>query len=453
MNTGELLKSLLDIANLKQKAFAESMYASPSKISKIINGKLTISAAEARSFSEQAARFFADELYEDNCYFKFRDIFPVILDFSSWHDLNDFLFSAFQYSIEQDIETAEHPDGRNYRNKYYSGSKQILYMYCIILSDYLKRDLNEPLELYSSLQRFFGFYANLMNKVIILLPEKRWQLRLNQFYNQDHLNTLAQEYKSDILMSLFKTELFADLYRWQLNVDASKPFLLVQGKFIMLFDRQIDGTPQLALIRNPSELNHFNDLIMDKLKEARCMTFNSDTIQEYLDREAAKTESLEIDKKIKVLLSTTPAGYGREQEGDQVANFYGNLLEDGTSIYMSADSIATFLFKAEVIVPDLLTVDLDVDARIDYLTRIRNYVDSIKQTSVNVINTPLNSLSLLLDGDWSLISLVHPLSQKVKYHIFASDLIGPELENARTVSGINVSDYIDRQISHAAKYL
>ena len=221
----------------------------------------------------------------------------------------------------------------------------------------------------------------------------------------------------------------------------------------MLFDKQIDGTPQLALIRNPSELNHFNDLIMDKLKEARCMTFNSDTIQEYLDREAAKTESLEIDKKIKVLLSTTPAGYGREQEGDQVANFYGNLLEDGTSIYMSADSIATFLFKAEVIVPDLLTVDLDVDARIDYLTRIRNYVDSIKQTSVNVINTPLNSLSLLLDGDWSLISLVHPLSQKVKYHIFASDLIGPELENARTVSGINVSDYIDRQISHAAKYL
>jgi len=453
MNTGELLKSLLDIANLKQKAFAQSMYASPSKISKIINGKLTVSAAEAKSFSEQAARIFADELYEDNCYFKFKEIFPVILDFSSWHDLNDFLFSAFQYSIEQDIEAAEHPDGKNYKNKYYSGNKQLLYMYCIILSDYLKRDLNEPLELYSSLQRFFGYYANLMNKVIILLPEMRWQVHLNQFYDQEHLDTLAQEYKSDILMSLFKTELFADLYRWQLNIDANKPFFLAKGKFIMLFDRQIDGTPQLALIRNPSELNHFNELVMDKLKEARLMTFNSDTIQEYLDRDAARTENLEIDKKIRVLLSTTPAGYGREQAQDQVADFYGNLLEDGTSIYMSADSIATFLFKAEVIVPDLLTVDLDLAARVDYLTRIRDYVDSVKHASVYIINTPLNSLSLLLGGEWSLISLVHPLSQKVKYHLFASDLIRPELENARALTGINVSDYIDRQISQAQKYL
>ena len=58
MNTGELLESLLGIANMKQRVFAENMYASPSKISKIINGKLTVSAAEARSFSQQAARIF-----------------------------------------------------------------------------------------------------------------------------------------------------------------------------------------------------------------------------------------------------------------------------------------------------------------------------------------------------------------------------------------------------------
>ncbi len=452
MNTGELLESLLGIANMKQRVFAENMYASPSKISKIINGKLTVSAAEARSFSQQAARIFADALYEDNCYFKFRDIFPVIFDFSSWHDLNDFLFSAFQYSIEEDREIAENPDGRSYKNKYYSGSKQILYMYCIILSDYLKRDNDEPLELYTALQRFFGYYANMMNKVIILLPERHREIRLNQLYDKDHINMLSQEFRSDILMTLFKTELFADLYRWQLTIDHNKPFFLVKGKFIMLFDKQIDGTPQLTLIRNPSELDQLNDLIMNKLKEARCMTFNSDTIQEYLDRKDAKIDSLEIDEKIKLLLSTAPAGNGRESERDSVTDFYHNLSEDGTSIYMSADSIATFLFKAKVIVPDLLTVDLDLDARIDYLARIRDYVDREKHASVYIINTPLNSLSLLLEGDLSLVSLVQPGSKKVKFHIFDSDLIGPELENARAATGINVGDFIDKQISQAEKH-
>ncbi len=322
-------------------------------------------------------------------------------------------------------------------------------MYCIILSDYVKRDIDEPLVLYSALQRFFGYYANLMNKVIILLPEKQREIHLNQLYNPGDLNSASSEYRSDILMTLFKTELFADLYRWELTIDASKPFLLAEDKFIMLFDKQIDGTPQLALIRNPSELDHFNELIMEKLEDARCVTFNSDSIQEYLDRETAEEEKLEIDKKIKVLLSTTQAGYEPDHERDQVADFYGNLLEGGTSIYMSADSIASFLFKAEVIVPDLLTLDLELNDRINYLKRIRDYVESVKHASVHVINTPLNSLSLLLDGDLSLISLVHPFSQKVKYHIFSSSLIGPELENACVVSDINVSDYIDRQISQA----
>lgn len=449
MNTGELLKSLLDIADLKQKSFAESMYASPSKISKIINGKLAITTAETKSFSEQAARIFADELYEDNCYFKLKEIFPVIIDFSSWHDLNDFLYSAFQYSIEQDREADEDPTGASHKNKYYSGNKQILYMYCIILSDYVKRDIDEPLVLYSALQRFFGFYANLMNKVIILLADSHREIRLNQFYHREHLDSLPPESKKEILMALFKTELYADLYRWHIDIDANKPFLLAKNKFIMLFDKQIDGTPQLALIRNPSELNHFDELVMDKLKEARSLTFNSDNIQEYLDREDAEAEMLELDEKIRVLLSTTQAGYKADHGRDQVADFYGNLLEGGTSIYMSADSIATFLFKAEVIVPDLLTLDLELKERISYLKRIRDYVESVKHAPVYVINTPLNSLSLLLAGDWSLVSLVHPFSQKVKYHLFASDLIGPDLENACVVSDINVSDYIDRQIAQA----
>ena len=99
MTTGDLLKALLDIANLKQKSFAERMYTSPSKISKIISGKLLVSSVEANSFSEQAARIIADEVFENNCYFKFRDIFPVIFDFSSRYDLNDFLYSAFQSVI------------------------------------------------------------------------------------------------------------------------------------------------------------------------------------------------------------------------------------------------------------------------------------------------------------------------------------------------------------------
>lgn len=236
MTTGDLLKALLDIANLKQKSFAERMYTSPSKISKIISGKLLVSSVEANSFSEQAARIIADEVFENNCYFKFRDIFPVIFDFSSRYDLNDFLYSAFQYTIEQDRDANGDPSGLSHNNKYYSGNKQVLYMTSIILSDYLKADKRDRLVFYSSLQQFFGHYASLLDKLIILPAKMKREIIFHQLFDQDHFKTLSQEYKANILESLFESELYSDFYRWQAKVDSSKPFLLLEDKVIMLYD-------------------------------------------------------------------------------------------------------------------------------------------------------------------------------------------------------------------------
>lgn len=451
MNTGELLKSLLHISNMKQKTFADNVFASPSKISKIINGKLLVTTAETKSFSEQAARIFAEELYDNNCYYKFRDIFPIIFDFNSRYDLNDFLYSAFQYTIEQDREAAGDPRGRSHENKYYSGKQHILYMYCIILSDYLKRDRHELFESFSAMQQFFGYYAELLSKIIVLPPDMQREIIFHQFFDPDHLKTLAHEHKNNILMTIFETELYTDLYRYETKIDANKPFLLVKDKFIMLFDKQIDGTPQLTLIRNPSELDNFYKLIMNKTQDARCMTFNTDSIGEYLEREEAETDNLLVDEKIRVFLSATPLEEKTNPEDNRVESFYGKLLEDGTSIYMSADSLEAFLFRSEITIPFFSTVDLDLESRIEYLARIRDHLETIKPAPVYVINTPLNSLSLLINGDWSLVSLVHPLSKRVKYHIFDSDLIGPELKNVASQSDINASDYIDRLISQARK--
>lgn len=452
MKTGELLKSLLKIADMKQKFFAESMYASPSKISKIINGKLQVTGVEAKSFSEQAARIFADELYDNNCYYKFRDIFPIIFNFSSRFDLTDFLSSAFQYTIEQDREAAEDPGGRSFENKHYSGNKQILYMYCIILSDYLKKDRHELLEFYSALQQFFGYYAELLDKIIVLPPEMQREIIFYQFFDPEHLKSLAHEYMSDIMTKLFETELYTDLYRWEVKIDANKPFLLAKDKFIMLFDKQIDGTPQLALIRNKSELNHFYELIMNKAREARCMTYNSDTVQEYLERKEAKTENLLVDEKIRTLINAAPAGDEQDQENDPVAALYDRLLEDGTTLYMSADSLESFLFRSEIIVPSFLIVGLDLQGRIDYLNRLRKYIDSRKPVVIKLINTQLNSLSFYIDRSWSLVSLVHPLSKRIKYHIFDSELIGPALQKAASESDITVSDFVDRLIAQTRKH-
>lgn len=452
MNTGKLLKSLLHISNMTQKTFADSVFASPSKISKIISGKLLVTAAETKSFSEQAARIFAEELYDNNCYHKFRDIFPIIFDFNSRYDLNDFLYSAFQYTIEQDREAADDPRGRSHENEYYSGKQQILYLYCIILSDYLKRDRHELFESFSSMQKFFGYYAEMLDKIIVLPPDMQREIVFHQFFDPRHLKTLAHEHKSNILLAIFETELYTDLYRYETKIDASKPFLLVKDKFIMLFDKQIDGTPQLTLIRNPSELDNFYKLIMDKVENARCMTFNTDSIGEYLTREKAETDNLMVDEKIRLFLSSNPPGNSPALEDNRVENFYKKLLEGGTSVYMSADSLEDFLFRSEITIPVYSTVDLNLQSRINYLARIRDYLESIKPAPVYVINTPLNSLSLLINGKWSLISLVHPLSQRMKYHIFDSNLIGPELKNAAAQSDINIGDYIDRLISQAQKH-
>ena len=451
MTTGDLLKALLDIANLKQKSFAERMYTSPSKISKIISGKLLVSSVEANSFSEQAARIIADEVFENNCYFKFRDIFPVIFDFSSRYDLNDFLYSAFQYTIEQDRDANGDPSGLSHNNKYYSGNKQVLYMTSIILSDYLKADKRDRLVFYSSLQQFFGHYASLLDKLIILPAKMKREIIFHQLFDQDHFKTLSQEYKANILESLFESELYSDFYRWQVKVDSSKPFLLLEDKFIMLYDKQIDGTPQLTVICNRSELEHFSQLVNDLFKSAKQMSFNHDNIQDYFNGRRDETQSFALDEKLKTMLATPPAGSMPEQGNKQIGDLFDNMLKDEAYVYMSADSLESFIFNAEVIVPYYLTVDLSLEERIQFSTLIRDYVAGIRPGLINIINTQLNSFSVLCEDGLSLVSLMHPASKRVKYHLFASELIGPELKQAALESGISTSDYIDRLLVQAKK--
>lgn len=107
MDTGSLLKSLLNIAGYTQKDFAGMISLSPSTFSKIINGKYQIHSSDTVPFSTNCARILAQKIYEHNCYYKLGGIFPIICKFSSRQNLEHFFFLAFQYVINQDRLT--HP--------------------------------------------------------------------------------------------------------------------------------------------------------------------------------------------------------------------------------------------------------------------------------------------------------------------------------------------------------
>lgn len=106
MRTCYLLTSLFEIAGLTQKKFSELMDMSPSTVSQICSGQQLVRMNEAASFSSKAARILANYIFNYQCCSKFKDLFPIIIEFYSRQELEEFLEQAFHYALDNDWEAA-----------------------------------------------------------------------------------------------------------------------------------------------------------------------------------------------------------------------------------------------------------------------------------------------------------------------------------------------------------
>lgn len=171
---------------------------------------------EAASFSSRAARVLAGHIFNYQCSVNFKDLFPIIIEFYSRHELEDFLELAFHYALDNDWEEATDVYLRRYENKHYTGYMQVIIMFCIITSDYIRKCKNDKMIFYSSLPLFYGPFAKIISKLKILMEPAQCDILYHHFYNME---IFENEEAVNSLRLTYEMELFSDVYYLQYKVD------------------------------------------------------------------------------------------------------------------------------------------------------------------------------------------------------------------------------------------
>lgn len=448
MTTGELLSALLDIAGISQKHFAESMFTSPSKISKLINGNILLSIKEATDFSEQASHILAREIFDSNCHVKLQKFFPFNLNFASRHDLYQFILLAFLYAITLDKEAA-HKTGsdRQKEDLHYSGTRQIQYMFCIICSDYLRRCPKQKLEFYSSIPQFSGPYAKIFGEVMVLIPPGECNITMHQLAFSPLSQSGRQKYKTDIVERIFEREEFSDLYFWQVDSESSNHIFMLQNHFALLFNQQLDGIPQMSVFRSKSQLERFNEFISSTMKKATLTSFGKDELEGFLSKDT--DGYVEVRTKIRAM-----SELGKSMDNSDLPSavqFFDKILEDETSIYITSDALEAFLFSRNISEKLFKSEEVSLQERLSYLKDFSRYLEEYKNNSINIIESQVFSIIVLCKGADSFICLINVPNNTLKFHIIASEVIAFELAEKTRNYAIDVSSYIKSLIRQVRK--
>lgn len=155
MRTGLLIEKLIAVSQSSKTNFARYMNMSPSGLSKILTGNRLPLQKEKKAFCRQAAAYFSRALFGPKCYAKLEDIFPIIYDFSTRQELEQFLSQSLQYAMDMEYAaenniSLDFPD----REESFLGARSSLNMLCIMISDHITLGGKEPLALYTNLPMF-----------------------------------------------------------------------------------------------------------------------------------------------------------------------------------------------------------------------------------------------------------------------------------------------------------
>ena len=86
-----------------------------------------------------------------------------------------------------------------------------------------------------------------------------------------------------------------------------------------------------------------------------------------------------------------------------------------------------------------------MSVRLDILNFIKSHRLE-KDTSIHVVNAPLDSLVVECSDEMSLLCLFDPVHEKAKYHFFASDILRPCLRSLVMYEINSTADFIERMI-------
>lgn len=431
MKTGILLEQLISISQMPKTDFAISMNMTPSGLSKILTGRRLPVVKEKRSISEQAAHYFADAIYSPGCYLKFRGIFPVIYDFNSKLELEIFLEAAIAYALERDFalennESIDYPD----KEVSYMGKNSVLNLFCIIVSDYVVDDREIPQEFYSTLPLFDQPLGDTFKRVKVTDSERQKSISFHHFFDPSLLGP-----SHNILSAVVNAQKYVDLSLWEMTKKISHRFLLLKGKFLLLFSLMLDGTPLMTLISHRSYISLFFNALMTM--DAKKISFSGVEAREALEKDPSFLKKL-ANARVDAVYNFISIGYllkGKDMEtaaGGQdvkkyILNFFNNVLTKETTFFVTVDAMVAFSATGKAIVPLIGVIDFAPGERVPYLERFNSFINENTRSKIRLINSDLPKVAVFCLQGLNFIYMIDPAYQSEKIHCFPSNQIHESL--------------------------
>ncbi len=450
MKTGPLLEELINIARISKTDFAISMNMSPSGLSKILTGKRLPLLREKRTFGKQAANHLANAIYCDNCRLKFKNIFPVLYDFTSKYELAMFLADAIGYALDRDFseENGENTDYPN-RGSSFLGEKTILNMFCVIVSGYAADGRGIPLEFYSTLPLFSRLYSEIFHRIKLLGSKAERSVVYNHFFDLSSFEASYDDHNIDVLSCIVRAQQYVDLNLWRTAKEIGCSFLLLRGRFLLLFSIQMDGTPLMTFVTHKGYIATFFNSLMKR--DARKISYNRSEAIAALEAEPSLADRL-IDRKIDAVYNFISIGYLIKKEELEavespgtirtaVLKLFNSILTKETTFFVTVDAMLGFCATGKAIVPLIGAIDIEPGKRIPYLKRLDPFIDEKSGDKIRVVNSELPKAAVLCSRGLSLVYLIDSEYRSEKIHCFETDAINDMLGSEVAESAMKTLDF------------
>lgn len=426
---GRLLNELVTIAKTSKTDFALHMNMTPSGLSKILTEKRLPMLKEKWEFCNQAANYFSQHIYARNCYLKLQSVFPIVYDFDSRHELEQFLCTAIEYALNCDF-AADNKAPSNYYDKgpYYMGDKMILNILCILISDEMvNKPDNEKFIFYSSFFNYDMYYDEIFKRIQSSCPEKMRNVVINYLVDLSQFDTLAV-HQFDILSNITRIQEYAQMNLWEIKKQIDNPFILLKGKFLVYFTTQIDGTMFMQLINHKSYLTIFHNTLLNG--NINKLSYTSEEAIKYLEQHPSFVDEL-TDSGINAIYNFLCMGYlvrdddinrkeNRVTLNKQMQKLFKQFLSDKSDFYVSTYAMTEFYTQGKTIVPLSGEIRIPLESRITFLKRFNKYITSNSHKKLKIITNDFPPVTILFTGSYTIIYTYNSTDKLEKLHVFTT---------------------------------
>ncbi|NLW54994.1 MAG: hypothetical protein GXY99_09000 [Clostridiaceae bacterium] len=213
---------------------------------------------------------------------------------------------------------------------------------------------------------------------------------------------------------------------------------MLKNHFVLLFNEYVDGTPQITLIRNQNQLDHYSDFVDAAMKKAGLRSFRQDNVKDFLDQKADKYE--EVRSKMRVISDLSEIIDSTDFPDPLL--FFDSLLKNEAALYITSDALIDFLFSRSISDQLLKIENIPLPERIKYVRDFYKYLDEHKNSRINIIESDIYGIVVICQGKNSLICLVNVSGKILKYHIVRTEAVAEEMTKWADLSAIDSTLFI-----------